>query len=121
MKKKLSEYERFMSLSDKEKDREVAKYDREMSLDELRPLTAADKVVHARAHRKGGRPRVGRGAKPVLVTMERSLLERTDRFAKAHSLSRAQLIARGLEVVLTLNELDNRIGLVPQSRKRLSA
>jgi hypothetical protein len=51
MKKKQSEYEWFMALSDAEKDREVAKYDREMSLDEFKSLTTGMRQQHRRAKR----------------------------------------------------------------------
>ncbi len=52
-----SEYERFMALSDEQKDREVARYDRRMPRG--RPLTKAQKALHSRA-RKMGRPRIGK-------------------------------------------------------------
>lgn len=100
MKRKMSEYERFMSLSDAEKDREVAAYDREIDLSELRPLTAADRKLHAKA-RKRGRPRIGRGAKRIQVTMERGLLARADAFARQNRLTRAQVMARGVQVLLS--------------------
>ena len=51
--------------------------------------------------RRRGRPRVGAGAQRVQVTMERSLLERADRYARAHGLSRSELIARCLMPVVS--------------------
>lgn len=38
----------------------------------------------------------------MLVTIERGLLERSDQFAKEHGMSRAQLVAMGLETFLKL-------------------
>jgi hypothetical protein len=47
-----------------------------------------------------GRPRVGAGSRRVQITMEQTLLARADRFAKAHGLSRSELIARCLVPVI---------------------
>ena len=98
--KKPSEYERFMALSDQEKDREVARYDR--MTPRGRPLTKAQKALHGRA-RKLGRPRIGKGAKTIALTMERGLLRQVDAWAKHKGISRAQLVAQGLREVLPAN------------------
>ena len=50
-----------------------------------------------RAARGRGRPRVGQGAKSVLVSIEGGLLARADRFAKQQKMSRSQLVAAALE------------------------
>jgi hypothetical protein len=100
MRKRTSEYERFMALSDAEKDREVGRYDRETSLDDFRPLTGEMRRQLRRAKGKRGRPRIGRGARKVLVSIERGLLEKADAAARARHVSRSQLFARGLEAVL---------------------
>jgi hypothetical protein len=79
--------------------REATKeFDREMVPG--RPLTPEMKAKLRRARSKPGRPKIGKGAARVLITVERGLLGRADSFAKRHNLSRSQLIARGLEVVL---------------------
>jgi len=94
---KRSEYERFTALSDDDKNREVARYDHTMPRG--RPLTAAQKALHAGARRLG-RPRIGKGAKTIALTVERDLLRRADAWAKHEGISRAQLMARGLLAVL---------------------
>ena len=43
-----------------------------------------------------GRPRVGKGAYRINITVEQQLLAKTDRFAKNHGLTRSQLIAHAL-------------------------
>lgn len=102
MKRKLknqpSAYERFMSMTDAQRDAEVAQYDREMPGTPGKPLSKTGKVAHARARRKAraGRPRVGRGAKRVLITVEGGLLKRADAYAKRHGLNRSELIAKGI-------------------------
>jgi metal-responsive CopG/Arc/MetJ family transcriptional regulator len=50
-----------------------------------------------RAPRSPGRPKIGQGAKNVLVSLELSLLERADNFAKQHGVGRSQLIAKAVE------------------------
>ena len=75
-------------------------FDREFVADTFEPLTAADRELHRRAKKRGGRPKVGKGARRVLVTIEGGLLEETDAFAKANGFSRAQLIAQGLRAVM---------------------
>jgi hypothetical protein len=106
-KKKISEYERFMALTDAQKDAEVAIYDK--SPDEIRgkPLTNADKALHRRARARGravaraaGRPMIGQGAKIVPVSIERGLLKQVDSFAKRHKLKRSQMVAQGLRLVM---------------------
>lgn len=91
---------RYGRMSARELDREVARFDREFIIDESKPLTAKQRAQERRARAQRGRPVIGKGAKRVLVTIERDLLRRSDAYAKAHGLTRAKLIARGLESVL---------------------
>src|SRR2546421_7536625 len=69
------------------------------------PPPAAEKhrhdVLMRKIKRRRGRPRIGAGARRVQITMERSLLDRADHFARAHGLSRSELIARCLLPVLS--------------------
>jgi hypothetical protein len=83
-----------------EMDDEVAKFDHEFIVETAKPLTAKERRTDQRANRKRGRPRVGAGAKRVLVSIEASLLRRLDIYAAKHRLTRSALIARGLEVLL---------------------
>ena len=80
---------------------DTARYDREMVIDEFGPMTAAARARWARAKRKPGRPRRGKGAKVISVSVERGLLSRSDALAKDLGLSRAGLIERGLKAVLS--------------------
>lgn len=79
-------------------------FDEPFAFEKGKPLTASQrtKFRKAREHakKKMGRPRVGRGAKRITTTVERSLLERVDRYAKKHGLTRAQVIAQGIAVVI---------------------
>src|SRR5580658_435497 len=94
-KKKKSEYERFMALSDAQKDAEVAEYDSPAPIP-TKPLRAKDKSLHRKAGRRTGRPKIGEGAKIVPVSIEGELLRRADAFAHAHHLKRSEMVAQGL-------------------------
>lgn len=106
-KKKLSEYERFMKLTDAERDAEVAIFDKYPRGFPCKPLRVSDKALHRVARAKGravarvaGRPMVGKGAQIVPVSIERGLLKEADQYAKRHKLKRSQMVAEGLRLVM---------------------
>jgi hypothetical protein len=72
-------------------------FDQPFVAEKGRRLNVAERKQEKRFRMKLGRPRRGKGAKAVSVTIEQGLLSRTDAFAKRLGLSRAQLIARSLE------------------------
>ena len=78
----------------------AARYDTEMVIDEFGPAGPAAARRWEKARRKPGRPRRGKGARVISVTVERSLLIESDRLAKSLGVSRAGLIERGLKAVL---------------------
>ena len=90
----------FLALSDAQKERIWESYNREIPLSETRPLTPAERKRWRKAKKRMGRPRVGKGAKVISLSVERGLLERADAYARRTGMSRAQLVARGLENVL---------------------
>ena len=100
MRKKPSEYERFMALSDREKDAEVAKYDREELGLPGKPLSREDRALLERAARKPGHLKAGQGTQRVLVTIERGLLKEADSTATKMHISRSELVARGLRAAI---------------------
>ena len=57
--------------------------------------------VKKTATKRRGRPPIGAGSERINVTIERQLLDRTDKFAKSNGLTRAELIARGLNRMLS--------------------
>src|SRR5438552_3138150 len=73
--------------------------DKEFARQKFGPLTNAGRAGHRRA-RRVGRPKVGRGAQRVLITMERGLLGQVDDFAKRKKLTRSQLMAEGVKRVM---------------------
>jgi hypothetical protein len=62
-------------------------------------MTATMQRMHRRAAKRG-RPRVGKGAAKLYISMERGLLKQADHFAKTHGLSRSQLISQGIRAML---------------------
>ena len=78
----------------------TSRYDQPfVALRESKPLTPAMRQMHVRAAKRG-RPKIGGGAAKLYVSMERGLLKQADAFAKAHGMSRSQLIARGVRTVI---------------------
>jgi len=99
-KKKPTPIEAFDALSDAEKRRVVAEFDREFVGDTFRPLTPAQRNVWRKAKRGPGRPKVGGGARVVSVSIERGLLRRADALAKRRKLTRSELLADALRAAL---------------------
>lgn len=89
---------RYGRMTAAELDAEVAQYDLENV--ETFPLTADMKAQHNRAKKKRGRPKIGKGAKDVMISVEKDLLKLADAYAKKNRLTRSELFARGLRVFL---------------------
>jgi hypothetical protein len=85
-------------------------FDKGVPLEETLPLSAADRARWERMRankpprsgtgRGAGRPKVGAGSKPVLITVEAGLLREIDAYAEGHDLSRSQLLAEGVRRML---------------------
>ena len=90
--------EAFEALSDAEKQRVVAEFDKEFV--PTRPLTPAQRKLWQKARRKPGRPKVGQGVKVISLSVERGLLKRADALARQRKLSRAELVAQLLHAAL---------------------
>jgi hypothetical protein len=78
----------------------TAELDRELVIDRSRPLTSQEEARWQRARQKPGRPKVGKGAKVISISIEKGLLSRADRLARKLQLPRTRLIALGLEALL---------------------
>ena len=78
----------------------TAQYDAELpaAADGLpgRPLNTVERKQWQKVRRKMGRPKIGKGAKRVMISLEARLLKQSDAFARKHSLSRSQMISEGL-------------------------
>jgi len=95
--------EDFLALPDAEKERiwqEIDFQSTEELLRQSRPLNARERRQWRAFKKKLGRPRIGKGTTNVSVSMEKGLLKKADRFAKAHGLSRSQLVANGVKAII---------------------
>lgn len=61
-----------------------------------RPLNAVERRAWKRVKRKMGRPKIGKGVKRVMISLESGLLKRSDGFARKHHMSRSQMISTSL-------------------------
>jgi hypothetical protein len=89
-----------MALSDADKERVWESFNREIPLEETKPLTPRQRELWKKAKRRVGRPKVGSGVKVISLSVEKGLLDRADAYAKATGLTRARIVAMGLEAVL---------------------
>ncbi len=78
-------------------------YDAEFAADaESKPLTPMQRAVHRKA-RKAGRPKLGKGAQIVSLSVEKQLLAKADAYAKRHGLGRSEMFIMGLKGLLVGN------------------
>jgi hypothetical protein len=75
-------------------------FDRELVAETFGKPPAEQRALFEAARRKPGRPKEGRGAHVISVSVERELLQRSDELARALGITRARLVARGLKAVL---------------------
>ena len=93
--------ERFIALSDAEKDAEVAEFEQGIDFSQWRLLNTQERKLWRKVQRRlRGRPAVGEGAKTIAVSIERGLLKRADTYAKQHAMKRAQMIAEALKLLM---------------------
>ena len=75
-------------------------FDEEFVADTFGPMPPEAKAAWERANRKPGRPKVGKGATVISVSIERELLARSDALADRLGVARSALIAHGLKELL---------------------
>ena len=95
---KKSIIEQFLSLSEAEKQAEIAPFLKAKV--ETRPLTQAERKRWNRMKRGLGRPKIGKGAVVVPISLERGFLKEVDAYAKANHLKRSQMVAEGLRIIM---------------------
>lgn len=96
-KKKLSEYDRFMALSDEQKDAEVAIFDEE-DLSPGRPISMAERrKFKAWQKRAVGRPRIGEGFRRWNISLEKSIARDADAYARKHGKTRSGLVVEAIK------------------------
>ncbi|MGD0771145.1 MAG: ribbon-helix-helix protein, CopG family [Tepidisphaeraceae bacterium] len=64
-----------------------------MVIDKTRPLNSKERKLWEQAKRGRGRPKIGKGAKKVSISLENDLLRKADAIARKRGLNRSELIA----------------------------
>ncbi|HZL36051.1 MAG TPA: hypothetical protein VFC78_12115 [Tepidisphaeraceae bacterium] len=103
MRQTRSDIEAFISLPDSQKAKIISQIESQTPQQHLassRSLNARELLQWRRFKSKMGRPKVGKGAKTISLTVEMGLLKRADAYARRHGLSRATLVARGLKAII---------------------
>jgi hypothetical protein len=93
----LGRLDRFLALSDYQKEAVFRKFDRPIPMSKTRPLSAAERQQCEHAKQKVGRPRIGSGTQTISVTIEKDLLAWADAYAREKGLTRARLIGIALQ------------------------
>lgn len=75
-------------------------FDEPFVVDQSRPLTEAERRQWQKVRRGRGRPKIGRGAKRISVSLEQDLLKRVTALARKRRISRSKLLAQVLEEAL---------------------
>jgi hypothetical protein len=74
-------------------------FDQEFIADKARPMTLKERSEERLARRRG-RPRIGKGAQKIHITLERGLVKQADKVAKQKGWGRSELIARALAAAI---------------------
>ena len=99
-KNKASAYERFMALTDAQKEAEVAVFDKE-DLSPGRPISPAERRKFKAWQKKAvGRPRTGEGFLRWNVSLEKSIARAADAYAKKHGKTRSGLIVEAVKTYM---------------------
>ena len=74
-------------------------FDQEFIADKARPMTLKERREERLARRRG-RPRIGKGAQKIHISLERGLVKQADKVAKQKGWCRSELIARALAAAI---------------------
>lgn len=83
-------------------------FDRPLERDKFKPMSRSERARWDAARRGRGRPKLGKGTRPVQITIERGLLEQADRLAHEIGISRSQLIGSGLRLLVQVAQHKRR-------------
>ena len=78
-------------------------FDRPFAFEQARPMSDAERAQERRLRR--GRPRIGKGARKISISMESGLLKKADAYAKKAGTSRSTLIAKFVVAGLSRGEV----------------
>ena len=107
---KPSAYRKYSRMTAEELAAATAEFDADFDDRRFKPLDAQATKLWDKAKRKRGRPAIGKGVKVVSVSLEKGLLEATDKLAKRLGVSRAHLVAKGLKTLLEQRSRKRKTG-----------
>jgi hypothetical protein len=94
---------KYWEMNCEELEEATKQFDQEFIEDQAKPLTPAQQAQENRARLKQpGRPKIGKGAKKIHISMENGLLKATDRAAKKRGMKRSELISTVLASALMI-------------------
>jgi len=88
--KKRAEHPEDMSAA--ELARATKRFDQPFVFQKARPMTQAERAQERELRRGRGRPKIGKGARKVSISLESDLLRETDALAKKKGVNRSELI-----------------------------
>ena len=80
-------------MSAAELSRATKEFDKPFVFENTRPMTPAERAQERKLRGGPGRPKIGKGARKISVSLEAELLRRTDSLAKRRGVNRSELIA----------------------------
>ncbi len=97
---------KYWNMTTEELAEATREFDQEGVAETFRPMTPSEEAAWQSAvhKRRGGRARNSGHMKVISLGIEAGLLKRADAAAKKRGISRAKLVAEGLEVVLAKSE-----------------
>ena len=97
---------KFWNMTTNELAEATREFDQEGIAETFRPMTPSEEAAWRSAVQKrpDGRHRNGKGIKVISLGIDAGLLKRADAVAKKRGISRARLVAEGLEAVLATSE-----------------
>jgi hypothetical protein len=91
---------RYQDMSAAELAIATREYDEPGTIDRTRPMSPSERAEERMARHAGGRPRVGRGAERINITIERGLLAQADALARRRKIGRSEMVAQGLRLLI---------------------
>ena|SRR5579884_4199416 len=96
-KPKRNKVEDFLALSNEQKERIAAEFDREFVADDAKPLITGQRRLWEKAKKRPARRRTDDNEEKIVIRLDRQLLKRADTYARRQNKTREELIAEALE------------------------
>lgn len=101
----------YSKMSAKELAGSTKEFDKPLPPGVARPMNSRERAHWRKATAKRGRPKVGKGAVSVLMSMERGLLDDLDAYAKVAKVGRSKIVADAVKNYITVEREKQLISL----------